>query len=99
MRVPRGLALCLLVLAIAAACGHAETNGQVRPTPSADGPLAPANSAAEGPIVLEFDVPDEFRTQPAGRANAVTGFRMGYFRANESRAIRTVDFARDTLIV
>src|SRR5688500_18754258 len=86
----RGLASLLAVAIVAAACGQAETSAQTSaPSQSSGARPSPANSGTTGaaPILLEFDLPDEFRTQPVGSADAVTGFRVGYFRANDPTAI------------
>jgi len=96
----RGLASLLAVVIVAAACGQAETNAQASAPSQSSGARPPANSgtAEDGPLVLEFDLPVEW-TQPVGSTDAVTGFRVGYFRSNASTAIRTLDFGRDALVV
>ena len=96
----RGFASLLAVVIVAAACGQAETNAQASASSQSSGARPPANpgTAEDGPLVLEFDLPIEW-TQPAGSADAVTGFRVGYFRSNDSTAIRTLDFERDALVV
>jgi len=93
----------LFVVAVATLAGgptvaHAQASASEQATGARRAPGRNAVPTSE-PLVLEFDVPNDFRTQPAGSADAVTGFRVGYFWPNESAAIRTVDFARDALAV
>ena len=98
----RGFVSLLAVVVITAACGQAETAAQtsVPPSSSSASPSAAQSAAASsGPITIEFDVPEEFGTQVASSPDAVTGFRVGFFRANNLTAIRTVDFARNAVTV
>lgn len=105
MHVVRSICLASLfvVAAAAAAGGETQTNASAQtgaPSAPSTGSASVQNAAEpREPIVLEFDVPEEFRTQPAGSANAVTGFRVGFFQANSSTAVRTMDVARDALTV
>jgi hypothetical protein len=88
-----------LIVVLVSACGEAATNAQGSQPPGAR-PAAPNTATPrDGGVVLEFDLPDEFRSPPAGAADAVTGFRVGYFGASDSTAIRTVDFSADALTV
>jgi hypothetical protein len=98
----RTLPSLFFLVILAAACGSSETSAQARAgAQTRDARQAPSNptTPASGTIVLEFEVPDEFQSLPAGSADAVTGFRVGYFRGSDPTAIRTVDFTRDTLTV
>ena len=83
--------VCVAAFAVAAvACGQVETNAQTgKPAKS-----VPAQRSEVAPLVLEFDVPPEFSDR-----SAVTGFRVGFFRANESTALESVDVARETVSV
>ena len=94
----RCLGWLLTVALAAAACGQAETSAQTSaPSRSPDTRASSAQAAATSaatPLVLEFDIPAEF-----AEGGVVTGFRVGFFRGNESTAIRTVDVARESLTV
>ena len=98
------LASLFVVVVAAAACGQTQTNASAQTDTPAQSPRtrsAPAQTApgtsGQG-LVLEFDVPDEFAT-PAGSANLVTGFRVGFFRPKEATPVRTVDVPRGELTV
>jgi hypothetical protein len=91
----------LSVVVILAACGQAETSAQA-PAASRSPVLSTFQAAATpagATFVLEFDLPEEFAKSPTGSATAVTGFRVGYFRGTEAGALRTLDIARDAVIV
>jgi hypothetical protein len=88
-----------LIVILAVACGESEMNAQ-RSQDRNSKPAPPTTATSpEGGVVLAFDLPDEFRAEPAGSPRAVTGFRVGYFRASDPKAIRTMDFARDAVAV
>jgi hypothetical protein len=98
----RTLLSLLLAVILVAACGQAETNAQGRAGTEPPGatPTRPnPGTARDGAVVLEFDLPDEFRTVPEGAPDAVAGFRVGYFRASDPAAIRTMDVEREALAV
>ncbi|HLF11228.1 MAG TPA: hypothetical protein VJA26_08430 [Gammaproteobacteria bacterium] len=93
----------LFVVAVATLAGgptvaHAQASASEQATGARRAP-GQSTVPTSGPLVLEFDLPAEFRTQPVGSATAVTGFRVGFFQPNNVTAIRTVDFTRDALTV
>ena len=94
----RCLGWLLTVALAAAACGQAETSAQTSaPSRSPDTRASSAQAAATAaatPLVLEFDIPAEF-----AEGGVVTGFRVGFFRGNDSTAIRAIDVARESLVV
>jgi hypothetical protein len=97
MTMRNALSLLLIVI-LAAACGGSETNAAGSQATDAK-PAPPPAAAREGGVVLAFDLPEKFRTEPTGSPRAVTGFRVGYFRGADPTAIRTVEFDTDALDV
>jgi hypothetical protein len=88
-------------LAAAAACGpgvepRAEASVQA---PAAGARRSEAAQAAGAPLVIEFDLPEEFWSRAVDAPDAVTGFRVGYFQGEEPDAIKTVDVQRAELLV
>jgi hypothetical protein len=93
--------LFVLVAAVGA-CGQTPGGGANEQRSAAATPASQAASTQglrRAPIVLEFDVPAEFTTMPAGSASAVTGFRVGIFQADSTSPLSTMDFARDAITV
>ena len=95
------LASLFVLAATISACG--QTPGAANAQRSAAATAASQPPSTQGlrraPIVLEFDVPAEFTTAPAGSPTAVTGFRVGIFQADSTSPLSTMDFARDAMTV
>ena len=69
---------------------------------AAPNPQAQVESARSSPLMLEFDLPEEFFSRRADAADAVTGFRVGYFRTTDvdtADPVHTIDFAREAIAV
>ena len=81
--------------AVLTGCGQVTSSAQA--SASSQSSPTTAVQTSDGPIELEFEVPPEFRTRPEGSANAVTGFRVGFFRGKDMTSVTTVDVTRDAL--
>jgi hypothetical protein len=96
--VKSNVRMLVAVTVLAAACAQTYAHAQTRAANQTPPPRA-QESQGSVLLVLEFDLPVEFTTEPAGRVGAVTGFRVGFFRTDMSTPIRTVDIPRDSVIV
>jgi hypothetical protein len=90
--------VALAVAAYGAIGAHAQTSASEQAT-GASRTAGQSAVATSEPLVLEFDLPTGFSTQPADSANAVTGFRVGFFQANDGTPIRTIDFTNEALTI
>jgi hypothetical protein len=95
------LASLFVIVAAVGACGQTPSTTSAPRGAVAAPASQPASTQGlrRAPIVLEFDVPAEFTTVPAGSASAVTGFRVGIFQADGASPLSTMDFAREALTV
>jgi hypothetical protein len=94
-----------MVMAVAWALSLAASRGVVELSARANAPqqaprvALPAPSAAVAPIVLEFELPDDFSRRDDDGAFAVTGFRIGYFAVRPSTVLAIVDVPRERVEV
>ena len=90
----RCVAALFAVVVAAGACVQEAPAAQT----GAPNPSAQNTAPATRPITIEFDVPDGFAGTP-GSQNAVTGFRVGYFRGNDPATVGTTDVPRSAVVV
>ncbi len=64
------------------------------------GVLAGAQPSARGTgQYLEFDLPQEYSNKDANGEFVITGFRLGFFRADSAEPISTIEVGRDAVVV
>jgi len=95
----------VMLMAAACALSFAASLGEVELSARANAPLQaprvapPAPSAALAPVVLEFDLPDDFWRRDDDGTYAVTGFRIGYFAIRPSTVLAIVEVPRERVEV
>jgi hypothetical protein len=82
----------LAVLAVVACIGWAE---EAAPRAAGDGvEVQPAS-----PVILEFDLPDEFFAKNPDKTDVVTKFRVGYFEGGGAKPLATIEIPRSAVSV